>query len=904
MGVRNGEHAHLKLSFRDGPAHPGGQGEALHARYPGLRVHNGQGHLFAGLVVCAGSAYPYMRHAFFSQRAKFKAHQLVTGAREMQPLHALCELYGAIGLHGNGDVLDALFQGEDIHRHGNLFPAAQLARKGANHHERTLHGNGLLGTAEGAVVRRHHHHADAAHVLRQLHLDHIRALGRHRAGCKAQHHRVKAVVLAGAADGIFVTANGREGREPTVPGAHYVVVQVPGSDAQGFHLVHTGPGVRCLEGRQIQQAFVHNGQRIGHGPAVFFRYFEGEFLFRMQFFRQLELRNQPGPRVLHPHALYPVQAQREVVERVGVGLHQGNVHVHVGSHFRRNSKAPGRVFLREGHPLAAEHPSCVLQRHQRPGTRGGRNVHGSLLAHGVGGLVRRETEHGEGLRILTAGAAFVVRPVHQELRSADVTRGGVTRQEKVFAPIVLGNIHMQHNVLDGRCQGSLHHHLHGVAVHVGIQPLSADVPPPVPAHLIQDILQRMAFHGTAFGIDHGQADGLVPVCFQVLALRQLDAHVGAVRGEGEGLGGEALVAALFFYGGDHKGFQHAGGVGGLRETELRGGTAVTVQPGGEELRLGLLELGGGVVEGIGLKALELGAFLAPEGELGVCFGPAGCPAGEPLGRYAGLSLEAGFQHGGIIDMDFEPVGLDGLNVKNLVEGAAAHFEIGVPVAGGVCVLRGDIVGEEAVFAGAHHAAVELPFRGIKLQGGRMAGREAVAFVGKEHVHVEGVAGAPDAAFAVDKGLEPLLHGFPAHVKAAQGTVQVHDGFKVGRTAARLGHNGKGLMLHGEGGEALSVRFSLADTLELVVVHLQLGAGQRLAGDKVRGGHPQPVAAGVFGHKANIRGQELHHREAVRIHVIGRLGGVVGIFPAIEAPVIVVVPVIAAGLVPDGVVLGR
>ncbi len=249
MGVRNGECAHLELSFRDGPAHPGGQGEAFHARYPGLRVHNGQGYLFAGLVACAGSAYPHMCNAFFSQRAQFKAHQLVTGAREMQPLHALCELHGAIGLQGNGDVLDALFQGEDIHRHGNLFPAAQLARKGANDHERTLHGNGLLGTAEGAVVGRHHHHADASHVLRQLHLDHIRALGRHRAGCKAQHHRVKAVVLAGAADGIFVTANGREGREPPVPGTHYVVVQVPGSDAQGFHLVHAGPGVRCLEGR-------------------------------------------------------------------------------------------------------------------------------------------------------------------------------------------------------------------------------------------------------------------------------------------------------------------------------------------------------------------------------------------------------------------------------------------------------------------------------------------------------------------------------------------------------------------------------------------------------------------------------------------------------------------------------
>ena len=101
-----------------------------------------------------------------------------------------------------------------------------------------------------------------------------------------------------------------------------------------------------------------------------------------------------------------------------------------------------------------------------------------------------------------------------------------------------------------------------------------------------------------------------------------------------------------------------------------------------------------------------------------------------------------------------------------MEGAAAHFEIGVPVAGGVRVPRGNVVGEEAVFAGAHHAAVELPFRGIELQGGRMAVGEVVAFVGKEHIHVQGVAGAPDAALAVDEGLEALLHGFAAHVEAA------------------------------------------------------------------------------------------------------------------------------------------
>ena len=69
----------------------------------------------------------------------------------------------------------------------------------------------------------------------------------------------------------------------------------------------------------------------------------------------------------------------------------------------------------------------------------------------------------------------------------------------------------------------------------------------------------------------------------------------------------------------------------------------------------------------------------------------------------------------------------------------------------------------------------------------MAGREAVAFVVQEHVHVQGVAGAPDAAFAIDEGLEPLLQGLAAYVKPAEGALGVRNGLEVGCTAARLGH---------------------------------------------------------------------------------------------------------------------
>ncbi len=333
-------------------------------------------------------------------------------------------------------------------------------------------------------------------------------------------------------------------------------------------------------------------------------------------------------------------------------------------------------------------------------------------------------------------------------------------------------------------------------------------------------------------------------------------------------------------------------------------TTVAVQPGTEQFRLGLLKLGSRVVEAVFLEALERGAFQPSQRELRVRLGTAGCTAREPLGVNVRLALDAGFQHRGIIGIDFEPVGLDGLYVQDFVETAAAHLEIRVPVSSRVGGAGGNVVGKETVLSGAHHAGVELPFRGVELQGGRVSGREALAFVAQEHVYMQGVAGPPYAALAVNEGLEPFPNGFTAHVEAAQGAFVVLGGFKVGRTAARPGHDSKRLVRQRKGGQALSIRLSLAHALELVVVHLQLGAGQGLAGQEVRCGNPQLSAFGIFRHQADVGSKQLHYREAVAVHVIGRFGGIVGLFPVVKVPVIVVVPVVGTGFVPDGVVYGR
>ncbi len=554
VGVRHREGAYLKLPFGHLAAGTGGQGEAFHPGYGGLRLHNGQGNFLGSLVPGAAGGNADMRHAFLRQGLHLKAYQLVSGAVEMHPCRVAEQFHRAIGLQCHGNIFHALFQGEHVHRNAHLLAATQLAGQGGKDHKRTLHGNGLLGASECAVAGRHHHHAHAAYVLGQFHAERIGPIGRHGAGAEGEHHGVEAVVLARAAHGILVTADGSSRLQLAVPGADDLVVQVPGFYAQGFHLVHAGPRVRRLEGGEVQQAFVHKGQRIGHGTAVFLGHLDGEGFFRMQFFRHLHLRVQFGPGVLYQHTLHAVQPQRQVIHRRAVRLYQGDVYVQVGRHFRGDGKAPGCIRFREFHPFAAEYRTGIFQRNQRLGARSGGDINGGLVSYIIGRFVGGETEHGKGFRVLAARAAFVVRPVGQEFPPAHMTRVPVPHQQQVAAPIGLGNVDKYRYVLNGRGEDTAFYHIYGSSVYVGVQAVvMAAGPPPVPAHLEQYIFQYMAFYRTAFGIYHGNVGGVGLVRHQVLGLGQFDAHVGAVGGKGEGLGSKAFLAAFFLYGSNYKG---------------------------------------------------------------------------------------------------------------------------------------------------------------------------------------------------------------------------------------------------------------------------------------------------------------------------------------------------------------
>ena len=382
-----------------------------------------QGHGLGSFVPAAGSGDGDVGDALGLAGLEREAQQLVSLGAEVHFLGAAAG-EGTIGLEGNAGLADAVLHGEHVHRGLNFLAAAHYARQGGHYHQGVLHGHGLLQVAVGAVVARHQHHAHAAHVHGKLQFQDVSAL-LEGAGRLEQHHGVEAVVLAGVAHGIFITADGCQRGEGAVEGANHLVIQIPGVYAQSLIFIHPGPGVRGLEGREVQQAFVYDGQRIGHGLAVLLGHLHQERFLRVNHVRQLDYRLQVGGGVLHLDALYTVQAQRKVVGALLIRLQQAHLHIDVGCHLRGYRKGPGRILGADGNPLAADHSASVHQLYQRLGAGGCGDEDGGLLTHLVGGFVGREGNHGEGLGIPSVGAAAVFRPVHGEGGAAHMTGGEV-----------------------------------------------------------------------------------------------------------------------------------------------------------------------------------------------------------------------------------------------------------------------------------------------------------------------------------------------------------------------------------------------------------------------------------------------------------------------------------------------
>ena len=201
--------------------------------------------------------------------------QLETGhlVARLGKAEILCSLSqdtdGPFGLHGYADFACTLFHGKDIDGQGDLVSAAQQGGQGREDHQRSGDRRGFPGRAPGILACSHHHDAHASYIHRQgdAVLDAL-SFGYGNRADEADH-RVEAVVLAGGHQVVLVAADGRLWRQNAVQGTDDVVEHVPGLDAQSLIAIHLGPRVGRFESRQIQQALVHDGQGIGHGPALF-----------------------------------------------------------------------------------------------------------------------------------------------------------------------------------------------------------------------------------------------------------------------------------------------------------------------------------------------------------------------------------------------------------------------------------------------------------------------------------------------------------------------------------------------------------------------------------------------------------------------------------------------------------
>ena len=733
-------------------------GEFLLPDHDGLRIRMDDLDVdgFDGLAGTAGRGDGHLGGTFAGS-LEVKADEFVTCLGEVRRGGGVAlDLEGAFGLDRDLGVLDAVVKREDIDGQDHAVAGADLGRQGHQDHERGFHRDGLVGIAVGAVVSGDDHHAEAAHVHRQGDIVLVRALVE---GERAHelHHRVEAVVLAGRADVLLVTAHGQHRAEPAGIGAHDLVIQIPGLHAQGLGTVHGLPRGRGLEGGQVQQALVHDGEGVGHRLAGLLGHLDGELLLRGHGVGHLDDRLQVRARILHVQALHAVQAQRKVVGGVGVRLDEGDMDIEVRGHLRGDGEGVrGVLAVGGGDPFAGDDAGAVLEGDERLSALGGRDVDGGLVTGAVAFLVGGEGEHRQGVRILAVGAAAVSGPVDDDGLAGDVSARDVTYDDEVAAPVGLGGAEGEGGVLRAGGKRTGRDRLRAASAHIALEAGRIAFPPPAPIELEHGVFQLTAGEAVAGSIDNGDADGVVLIGFQFAVRGEFHAHVGRERGVGDGLGGEALVTAAFQDGRDDEGLQHAGSV--LRGREVEGGLrlAVAREGGVEELMLAGLEGGGRVAEDIAFEALEGGRTLG-EGHRRMGLEAGGRDAREPGGRDVGRCPGAAREYAaGQVQVHLQAVGLHGLDVEAFMESGAAHLDIGVPPAGGILGRSGDREGVETVLARGNHPRIELSFRSIEFQGGRVALRDALHLVGEDHRHVEGVAGTPDAALTVDEALEALL----------------------------------------------------------------------------------------------------------------------------------------------------
>ena len=250
---------------------------------------------------------------------------------------------------------------------------------------------------------------------------------------------------------------------------------------------------------------------------------------------------------------------------------------------------------------------------------------------------------------------------------------------------------------------------------------------------------------------------------------------------------------------------------------------------------------------------------------------------EPMGSnvYRGL-LPGNKGFGAGRKIDFQPVGLDGLDGDSLFEFGPADREYSAPAS---CrtVRPGDCLkGVESVFSAAQGLAFEeLPFGSIKLHRCRMGCRQRMEFIFNYQRQVQRVTRAPDTPFAIDITLQAPRDLLSSYIKTAERFfVGASANLKMRDGIALFSLNDERLSADREIRKTVLAGVSFSHFLELIIVCGDFYAFHRSGRYDVGHGYPQAGFVGTFDDDANIGCRQVQLRELAVILIIAGLFGVI------------------------------
>ena len=335
-------------------------------------------------------------------------------------------------------------------------------------------------------VSGYHHDLDTPVIIRHLIgmpgglplLQQERAAKSHH-GLEAVHDRFRAFVQR------IVAADTEQLLDTAAVSANHVVIQIPCIHAQRFPGVKRLPRLRRTETGQVQQALIHDRQRISHLLSILLGDGDGIRGIRFQLGGRLDDRSQMALRRSYRERDHAIQADRQIVLRDAMRLQKGDIDVSVRLHIFRHIQSHGRLFILARMFRQGKDTHAVLYTDNRTASFRGREGDYHLFAGRITILIGLETKHRGGLAAIGVTSALIIRPVEITHHSRRVLTLLIFHGDEIRSPLLIRKRELERTPAvpirtDGKC---LYRLIVGIRYVIG-QTATVGVPPPIPIDFI------------------------------------------------------------------------------------------------------------------------------------------------------------------------------------------------------------------------------------------------------------------------------------------------------------------------------------------------------------------------------------------------------------------------------------